>query len=336
MHLPLFALMNRQHGLVTHRQALDAGLSDLDVRRLVRSGAWARIRRGVYADQEMWEDLDPFRGRPLLRIRAARLTLQGGSYVFSHDSASIVLDMGAPDPRQSLVHVTHPHTHGDAIRAGVKHHRAPYSPKDVVVVDDIPVLGPVRTALDMAREHGRVSGLAACDQALRRGASRADLAAALERMRCWPHSRVMRWCVEMADPGAESWLESQGREFVLELGIGRPETQFGLSDGHRTVWCDLRVGRHLFEPDGLLKYGPDNPAGIAPEQVLRKEKQRQDFVTGFKLGMSRLTAHDMGAGRRAAMQRCLREYDDTCRRFGTSIADLAPYVVRRNPFPHAG
>jgi len=41
-----------QHGLITHRQALDAGLHPRDVARLVASGEWARLRKGVYADGE--------------------------------------------------------------------------------------------------------------------------------------------------------------------------------------------------------------------------------------------------------------------------------------------
>jgi hypothetical protein len=52
-------------------------------------------------------------------------------------------------------------------------------------------------------------------------------------------------------------------------------------------------------------------------------------VTGFKLGVSRITTHDCRAGRRAAERRVLREYEDTCERFGTDITDLAPYIVRR-------
>jgi hypothetical protein len=123
---------------------------------------------------------------------------------------------------------------------------------------------------------------------------------------------------------------------VLDLGIGRPQTQFGLSDGSRTVWCDLRVGRHVFEFDGRLKYAHGNPADLDPAEVVWKEKLRQDFITGFKLGVSRITTEDCGPGRRAALARLAREYADTCRRFGTTIDDLAPYVVTRQARPHAG
>ena len=63
--------------------------------------------------------------------------------------------------------------------------------------------------------------------------------------------------------------------------------------------------------------------------MLWEEKKRQDFITGFKLG--RLPDHRPRLPRvdqRAAQRRLLREYADTCARFGTDIGDLAPYVVR--------
>jgi hypothetical protein len=112
--------------------------------------------------------------------------------------------------------------------------------------------------------------------------------------------------------------------FVTQLGIGRPQTQFGLTDGTRTAYCDLRIGRHVFEIDGMSKY---DDADRRPREVLADEKARQDFVTGFKLGVTRLTAYDLRAGRRAAEARALREYADTCARFGTDITDLSPYLA---------
>lgn len=322
-------LVESQHGLITRRQALAAGLTDRDICRFLAQGEWLRLRRGVYVEAAAWASLDPYREQPLLRIRAAQLALCCGRYVFSHDSAALAQGMGVPAPFDALVHVTRTKVHGDAVRAGVKHHLAPYAPDQVRVVAGLPVLDPARTALDMAREHGLVAGVASCDHALRTGVSRAELAEARAAMWCWPGSRVMDEALAMADPGAETWLESAGRVLLARLGIGRPQTQFGLTDGFRTVWCDLRVGRHVFETDGMLKYAEVNPSAQHPREVLRLEKERQDFITGFKLGVSRITAHDCGPGRRAAESRLLREYADTCSRFGTDITDLAPYIVRR-------
>jgi hypothetical protein len=68
---------------------------------------------------------------------------------------------------------------------------------------------------------------------------------------------------------------------------------------------------------------------LYPDEALWNETKRQDFITGFKLGVSRITAADRRAGQAAARQRLRREYADSCARFGTDIADLAPYIVRR-------
>lgn len=329
MYLPAIALIGAQHGLVTARQLGAAGLGPNDLHGLVATGRLLRLRRGVYVDDEAWSALDPFRGQPVLRMRAAALALRCGSYAFSHDSSAIALGMGAPDPRQALVHLSRPKVHGDAVRAGVKHHLAPFRRGDLTEVDGLPVLTRARTALDMVREHGRAHGLAACDAAMRAGVSRAELEDVLSTMSSWPHSRCMNWCIDHADAGAESYLESLVRDFVLELGIGRPSVQFGLTDGHTTAFVDVRVGRHLFEADGLLKYTESNPSGEDPNVVLVREKRRQDFLVGFKLGMSRLTYVDLFAGRRAALVRAAREYADTCARLGTTIDDLASYVVTR-------
>ncbi|MGZ5400784.1 MAG: hypothetical protein ACXWDM_12310 [Nocardioides sp.] len=328
MMLRATAVLLDQHGLITHRQARAAGLSDREVRSLLARRVWVSMRRGVYVDEAHWASLDPFREQPLLRVHAARLTLRSPWLVFSHDSASLVHGMGVPDAARALVHVTHHKVHGDAVRAGVKHHLAPYAPEQVLWVAGLPVLDPARTALDMAREHGLMTGVASCDRALRLGNNRSELHEARAAMWCWPGSRTMDEAIELADPGAESWLESTGRVLVHSLGRGRPQTQFGLTDGHRSVWCDMRLGRHIFECDGDLKYDEDNLTGLPPRTVLRHEKERQDFISGFKLGVSRITAHDTGPGARVALQRLGREYDDTCARFGTDITDLAPYIVR--------
>lgn len=237
--------------------------------------------------------------------------------------------MGAPDPRTALVHVTRTKVHGDAVRAGVKHHLAPYRTEDQTHVEGLSVLGRARTALDMAREHGRAHGLAACDAAMRAGVTRGELHDILATMSCWPHSRCMRWCVEHADRRAESYLESLVRDFVLELGIGSPDLQIGLSDGDTTVFVDMGVHRHMIEADGLLKYASDNRTGSDPATVLRREKQRHDFIAGFKLGLSRITHADLVANRGAAQRRVAREYADTCARFGTCTDDLAPFRVER-------
>ena len=194
------------------------------------------------------------------------------------------------------------------------------------------MLDLARTACDLARGSGLTAGLAGCDRVLRRGVRKAALWAVREQMRCWRGVRTVVSAIELADPGAENFVESATRELVHSLGIGWPSTQFGLRAEGRTVFCDVRVGRHLFEFDGRVKLVPVAEGGFAdrePIEVLWAQKQRQDFITGFKLGVSRVTYRDLGPDRAAAVQRLRREYADTVARFGTDISDLTPYLVHR-------
>lgn len=331
VHPTIAGIMGAQHGLITRRQALEAGLTAACVDRLARTGAWVTVRRGVYVDREQWEGLARPEDRQLTKDRAASLRISR-PHVMSHDSAALELGMDILRPAEQVTHVTRSGIVGSHLRYGVKHHLAPYQPDQVVEVNGRRVLDPARTAADISREHGLQAGVVAFDSALRLGCSALDLDAACRPMKNWPNVTVVRAARHLADPGAESVGETLARLLVTELGLGRPETQFGLTDGTRTVWCDLRIGRQLFEFDGKLKYLRPQDGGVAtrdPGEVLWNEKQRQDWVCGFKLGMSRIVWDDLwGRRRHLALARLARECADTTARFGDSIDDLAPYIVR--------
>lgn len=333
MNPRIVALFVGNGELLNRRDLLAAGVGPDQVRRLARAGEIVSVRRNVYARTAHWESLDDRVGRPLHVARAASLNMIT-PHLLSHDSAA--LEHGLPlIERPAYVHVTRFGVVGCRSAHGVKHHTAPFATDEIVFVDDRPVLDRPRTVVDLAREHGLGQGIVAADAALRTGVRRAQLEAAYAPMRNWPHVTIVREAVALADPGAESVGESLARLLVLELGIGRPQTQFGLRDGGREVFCDMRVGRHVFEFDGRVKYRSVEEGGVAqvsPDQVVWEEKQRQDFVCGFKLGMSRIVWSDLwGKRREQARVRLLREYHDTLERFGHSVRDLAPYVVRRRP-----
>lgn len=324
--------MATQHGLVTRRQAVEAGLTPEAVDRLTRSGAWVIVRRGVYMQRGSWQTLARPEDRQRTRDRAASLRI-GRPHVMSHGSAALELGLPVLRPAEPITHVTRPGVVGSHLRHGVKHHLAPYLLSQVVVTNGRQVLGPARTAPDIAREHGFVPGVVAFDSALRAGTGRQAIEEAIAMMAYWPGVTVVRAAWDASAQGADSIGETLARLLVEALGYGRPETQFGLTDGTRTAFCDLRLGRHLVEFDGRVKYTRVEDGGIAtvaPADVVWYEKQRQDWLSGFKLGMSRLVWDDVwGPGREAALRRIEREYLDTTARFGTSIDDLAPYRVRR-------
>lgn len=323
--------MASQHGLVRRRQALEAGLLPREVQQLLKNREWVPVRAGVYALADVWDGLDDWVERPRLRALAASLNMRR-DHVLSHDSSADLQRLPILRPVPDLVHVTRDRVGGSRTSSGVKHHSARFEAEQVVVVDGVQALDLARTAVDIAREHGLDSGVAACDSALRMGVSRTDLARAAEPMRNWPGKRDVDRSLELADPGADSVAESITRNLVHESGIGWPETQFELSDGTRTYRADLRVGRHLIEFDGRRKYVAQAAGGLAedPVEAVWGEKRRQDWFHDLRLGMSRVVWSDLwGVRRRQTALRIRRDHARTVAMFGESIQDLEPYIVRR-------
>ncbi|HEY3527747.1 MAG TPA: type IV toxin-antitoxin system AbiEi family antitoxin domain-containing protein [Nocardioides sp.] len=287
----IVGLMANQHGLITYTQARKLGMDDREIGRLVRRGGWRRVRRGVFVATDHWESLDVYRGRPLLAVRAAHMVIQRKHW-FSHESAALIQGIPLADPSSAGVHVTRPRVLGDRSKAGIVHHKAVFLPSQATTVDGLPVLGLARTACDLARGSGLTAGIAACDHVLRRGVTIEDLTAVRRQMAYWRGVKNVERSIDLADPGAENFAESAMRELIEALGIGHPFTQFGLRAEGRTVYCDVRVGRHVFEMEGKVKFIPVAEGGVAsvdPTEVAWAQRERDDFITGFKLGISHVT-----------------------------------------------
>jgi hypothetical protein len=255
------------------------------------------------------------------------------AHVLSHDSAARELGLAMLTPEEEFIHVTRRGIRGGRVEHGVKHHQAPYRRGQVVEVEGVPVLDAARTAADIAREHGYVHGLVACDGARQLGVPLSSLWEAAAPMVCWPEVTVVRAAIQDSDAGAESVGETLARILLTELGLGPIQTQFELRDETGRARCDMRIGRHLVECDGHKKYMRRERGGLAvidPDEVVWREKQREDWLRGYRLGMSRLVWADYwGTRRELAKRRIRREYDATCAAYGTDISDLERLIVRR-------
>lgn len=311
-------------GLITRAQALDLGLSPLRIRHLLAQKEWVALRRGVYADGATWRALDPWRAQPLMRARAATLTMTR-SWVLSHDSAAHALGLDILAPQHPFVHITRPGFTGAWTKAGVKHHLARFRPEQAVEASGLPTLEVARTVCDLAREHGLQAGTVAVDAALRGGVTRGAMRAAAEVMVSWPGKTAVDAAIDLGDPGAESVAETLGRELVAELALGTPETKFPVRTQSGVFWCDLRVGNHIFEVDGRAKYRPVEQGGLAVvpgDQVLWDEKQRQREICAEGLGMSRIVWADFWGERRELAKKRLRaEVEVTRSRFGPDLSE---------------
>jgi hypothetical protein len=322
MRPTLAAAASVQGGVFSRRQALDAGYTEREIKALTRpDGDWAVVRFGNYCERSLLESLDP-RNRWLLKDRAAVLSSSRAA-VLSHDSAARVLRIDTLDAPTPMSHLTMWGKTGSRTNSGLTRHRD-LLPLCVERVDDLVATSYARTAVDIGRWHGYRHGLVAVDAVRQLGVPLADLEAELARMQHHPYIARARAAVSDSVVGAESVLETLGRELVVSLDIGEVEVQFAvLVAGGRIVWCDFRVGRHLFECDGMVKLVPVDQGGVATqpaEQVLWREKTRQTDICAEGFGMSRIVWADcFGAGRERARARLRKEYAVTEARFGREL-----------------
>lgn len=129
------------------KEALAAGLTDRDIARLVRAGDWHRIRHGAYCDGNLWRGMGPA-GRHMLLARAV-VRQAKTAVVLSHVSA--VPEYGGPVDQLALdvVHETRLDQRAGRAEAGVRQHQGVLRAEDVVVVRDVVVTSPTRTAIDV-------------------------------------------------------------------------------------------------------------------------------------------------------------------------------------------
>jgi very-short-patch-repair endonuclease len=144
------AIAARQHGVVTHAQLADAGMSRSSCRHRVVTGRLRRLHRGVYA-------VGPI-VLPHARQMAAVLACGRGALLSHDDARSLWLEATSParyDPVQNgageeAVSVTVAHT-GRSRRPGIRLHRVRrIDSADWTVQHGIPVTTPIRTVLDLA------------------------------------------------------------------------------------------------------------------------------------------------------------------------------------------
>jgi putative AbiEi antitoxin of type IV toxin-antitoxin system len=136
----IWALVKRQHGVISHRQLRDLGLGRSSIRWRVNSGRLHPVRRGVYAV-----------GRPEMSPQGrwvAALLACGPGAVLSHSSAAALWGFGGE--LRGLIEVSLPPGRRSR-RPGIRaHRRATLGAAEVTEHDGIPVTAPIRTLIDLA------------------------------------------------------------------------------------------------------------------------------------------------------------------------------------------
>jgi hypothetical protein len=270
-----------QGGVFSRAQALAAGYTSSQVKRFVRCGAWATLRRGIYADQATAQCRD---SRVRYQLLASAAVIALGDSVASHRTAATLYGFGMGIP--ALVTVTRPQSAPSRPRLrGIEVHRAELPTAHITRVSGIPATSAARTVTDLARTTPFRRGVAAADAALHAGlTTKADLAAVISACAHWRGIGRARAVTEFADGGAESALESLARVIFAEQGLPPPELQVRIAVGDRVIarvdfcWKQFRT---IAEADGLLKY--------TNAEVLRREKLRQEQLADLGFEVVRIT-----------------------------------------------
>lgn len=338
MRPQLEALASSQGGIFSRAQALHAGYTDREIKALTRPiGDWVQVRTGHYAVRIHVDAMDD-RERWILKDLAALMMCKRPA-VMSHDSAARWLEINTLEPAVRGTHLTLYGPHGSRSNTGITRHRD-VLPLCVELNGGALCTSYARTAIDIGRLHGYLHGLVAVDSVRNKGVPLADLEAELDRMSRHPHIARSQAAVRDSVAGAESPLETLGRDLVKSLGLGEVEAQFAVGiSGGRVVYADLRVNNHLFECQGLVKLVPVEDGGFAKEparRVLRRQRGRQTEMTRQGFGMSEIYWEDCFEPRREeARRRLLSEYAVTERAFGRKLPEhlrrFADEHPRRRP-----
>lgn len=128
-----------QLGLLTHRQTIDAGLTDEGIQWRLDTGRWRRVHRGVYAvagAPHSWEQ----------DVLAACLAAGAGA-VTSHRSAAVLWELDGVSRDVVEISVPRPLTH--RLRGVVVHRSTDIDRTTPAVRAGIGVTSPMRTLVDL-------------------------------------------------------------------------------------------------------------------------------------------------------------------------------------------
>ncbi len=242
--MPTRPVRSRLSGPATRADALAAGIRDWQLRH----ADVERLSRDTYLPRAL-------SGEVRSRLAAVLLTAPPGA-VASHATAAALWGLEIPlqDRSDRRVDVIVPMASRSESRRDRRVHRTPLPDEDVTRRGAVPVTTPERTWRDLAGVLHLPALLAVTDQLLARWVSREQLARQLQGRPTGRGSARARAVLPVADPRAESPMESVVRWLLHEAGLPAPVLQYVVRDGAGRplgqadfAWPDRKV---LVEFDG--------------------------------------------------------------------------------------
>jgi hypothetical protein len=242
------ALAARQHGVVSRRQLLDAGLSSRAVERRLESGRLLRLHRGVYAVGH----------RAVTRDAACMAaTLVAANAVLSHRSAAAL--WGIRPTERERIEISVPRSLKP--RQGLQIHQARLPPDETDTHRGIRVTTPARTLLDLAAVLDATRLERATTEAeIRRLTSPTSLDALVARYPNRHGTAAIKALLHqnrIASAVTKHELELRFLAFLDEARLPRPQINatIALPDKPRTVDCLWPGQRLVAELDGFATHG---------------------------------------------------------------------------------
>lgn len=262
-------------GVIVRGEALDSGFTDADIKNAVRSGEIIIADRGHYI---------PTAGLPTVRwereqeiYRRRCLTAAADGVVLTHQSAAAVLGLAMLQPDLRRIHVGVSRESSGKRRA-TRHVHCGLDMNDVATVDGVLATDLVRTAVDVALISDFAGALAAFDSALRLGATREELAAAIDGRRRRGSVRA-RQALRYAARGAANPGESWSRAQMIQAGLPHPVLQREIEVEGALYYSDFEWDRLLIgEFDGEGKYLNNRRPGESIAQAVIREKNRENAL----------------------------------------------------------
>jgi very-short-patch-repair endonuclease len=275
----LYSLARRQGFVISSAQLAGLGVSRQRARTLVRRGVWSAPAIGVLAPLDVRSPDTHLGARRWAALAASAAALRRRDEVVSGRSAAIL--HGLPVYRTPVRPELTTLQSARLGRRGTAHvHGAAVTASEMTRWFGVAVLTVDRTLVDLGR-HDRRDAIMAADAALRAGiVTRAALDAAIRGARGWPGVRQARAVLELADPLAESPLESLTRLALIDDKFPAPQLQAAIPGTPYRVDMLWSAARLVLEADGLAKYTVSE---------LRREKRRETRLRALGYRVERVT-----------------------------------------------
>lgn len=311
---------------ITIAQAHAAGVTRAQIRAAIAADTITQVRHGVICVSAM--SGGNYREQVLHRLRALIARLDS-DIVVSHSSAAILHALPLP-PRadEDQLHLTSLRQRRLRVPGAIIHAARGDIAEHITTIEGIPVVTPMRAAIDVARGRPLRSALIPLDAALRRCVIEDSRTHAYlyddERVECTvvtsevirclrAQVASMKYCTGVdhlrraslvASPMSESPLESGSRGELIDAGLTPMALQFRFIDGRGdNRRADFLLAEGLIgEADGMVKY-----EGEFGTDRLRAEKLRDLAAAEVALHTLRWSADDVWSRTDAWLRHIRRE-----------------------------